>query len=118
MVLQESENIDERVGMIIKERGFSKQYQVMGRIDELRKRGAEESDIADILRNRLVSLNMESVAVKWRVDSGSRKLSNSENFKDIFISPELSPTRKQGEEDRKLRLKLRDPYERRSLRWC
>ena len=43
---------------------------------------------------------MESVAVKW--ESGfwiSRKLSNSENFKDIFISPDL--TRKQAEEDRK-----------------
>ena len=49
---------------------------------------------------------MESVAVKWRVVSGSRKLSNSENFKDIFISPDL--TRKQAEEDRKLRLKLKE----------
>ena len=28
---------------------------------------------------------MESVAVKWRVVSGSRKLSNSENFKDILF---------------------------------
>ena len=34
------------------------------------------------------------------------KLSNSENFKDIFISPDL--TRKQAEEDRKLRLKLKE----------
>ena len=49
---------------------------------------------------------MESVAVKWRVVSGSRKLSNSENFKNIFISPDL--TRKQAEEDRKLRLKLKE----------
>ena len=47
----------------------------------------------------------ESVAVKWRVVSGSRKLSNSENFKEIFISPDL--TRKQAE-DRKLRLKLKE----------
>ena len=61
---------------------------------------------SDIGRNRLVSLKMESVAVKWRVVSGSRKLSNSENFKDIFISPDL--TRKQAEEDRKLRLKLKE----------
>ena len=30
----------------------------------------------------------------------------SENFKDIFISPDL--TRKQAEEDRKLRLKLKE----------
>ena len=49
---------------------------------------------------------MESVAVKWRVVSGSQKLSNSENFKDIFISPDF--TRKQAEEDRKLRLKLKE----------
>ena len=48
---------------------------------------------------------MESVAIKWRVVSGSRKLSNSENFKDIFISPDL--TRKQAE-DKKLRLKLKE----------
>ena len=64
--------MDEKVGMIMKELGFSKQYQVMGRIGGLGKRGAEESDIG---RNRLVSLRMESVAVKWRVVSGSRKLS-------------------------------------------
>ena len=49
---------------------------------------------------------MESVAVKWRKVSGSRKLSNSENFKDIFIPPDL--TRKQAEEDRKLRLILEE----------
>ena len=103
---QESEDMDEKVGMIMKELGFSKQYTVMGRIGGLRKRGAEESDIADIGKNRLVSLKMESVAVKWRVVSESRKLSNSEKFKDIFISPDL--TRKQAEEDRKLRLKLKE----------
>ena len=104
--IQESEDLDEKVGMNMKELGFSKQYTVMGRIGELRKRGAEVSDIADIGRNQLVSLKMESVAVKWRVVSGSRKLSNSENFKNIFISPDL--TRKQGEEDKKLRLKLKE----------
>ena len=43
--------MDEKVGMIMKELGFLKQYQVMGRIGGLRKRGAEESDIADIGRN-------------------------------------------------------------------
>ena len=55
---------------------------------------------------------MESVAVKWRVVSGSRKLSNSDNLRTFllklrtfFISPDL--TRKQAEEDRKLRLKLK-----------
>ena len=104
--IPESEDMDEKVGMIMKELGFSKQYTVMGKIGGLRKRGAEESDIADIGRNQLVNLKMESVAVKWRVVSGSRKLSNSENFKDIFISPDL--TRKQAEEDRKLRLKLKE----------
>ena len=101
--IQESEDMDEKVGMTMKELGFSKQYQVMGRIGGLGKRGAEESDIG---RNRLVSLKMESVAVKWRVVSGSRKLSNSDNFQDIFISQDL--TRKQAEEDRKLRLKLKE----------
>ena len=94
------------VEMIMKELGLSKPYQVMGRIGGLRKRGVEESDIADIGGNRLVSLKMESVAVKWRVVSGSRKLSNSENFEDIFNSPDL--TMKQTEEDRKLRLKLKE----------
>ena len=62
--IQESEDMDEKVGMIMKELGFLKQYQVMGRIGGLRKRGAEESDIANNGRNRLVSLKMESVAVK------------------------------------------------------
>ena len=104
--IQQSEDMDEKVGMIIRELGFSKQYQVMGRIGGLRKREAEESDIADNGRNRLVSLKTESVAVKWREVSGSRKLSNSKNVKDIFISPDL--TRKQAEEDRKLRLKLKE----------
>ena len=45
--------------------------------------------------------------IKWRVVrvvSGSRKLSNSENFKDTFISPDL--TKKQAE-DWKLRQKLK-----------
>ena len=47
--IQESEDMDEKVEMIMKELGISKQYQVMGRIGGLRKRGgAEESDIADI----------------------------------------------------------------------
>ena len=36
--IQESEDMDEKVGMIMKELGFSKQYQVMGRIGMLRKR--------------------------------------------------------------------------------
>ena len=98
--------MNEKVGMIMKELGFSKQYQVMGRIGGLRKRSAEESDNADIGKNRLVSLKMESVAVKWRVVSISQKLMNSDNFKDVFISPDL--TRKQAEKDRKLRLKLKE----------
>ena len=37
--IQESEDMNEKVGMIMKELGFSKQYQVMGRIGGLRKRG-------------------------------------------------------------------------------
>ena len=65
------------------------QYQVMGRVGGLRKCGAEESDIEYTGRNRPVSLKIESMAVKWRVVSGSRKLSNSENSKDIPISPEV-----------------------------
>ena len=40
--------MDEEVGRIMKELGFSNQYQVIGRIGGLRKRGAEESDIANI----------------------------------------------------------------------
>ena len=62
--IQESEDMDEKVGLIMKELGFSKQYRVMGRIGGLRKKGAEESDNADIGRNRLVSLTLESVTVK------------------------------------------------------
>ena len=80
--------MDEKVGRIMKELGFSKQYTVIGRIGGLRKRGAEESDIADIGRNRLVSLKMESVAVKWRVVSESRKLSNSETSR-TFLFPQI-----------------------------
>ena len=37
--IQESEDMDEKVGMIMKELGFSKQYTVIGRIGGLRKRG-------------------------------------------------------------------------------
>ena len=37
--IQESEDMDEKVEMIVKELGFSKQYQVMGRIGGLRERG-------------------------------------------------------------------------------
>ena len=69
--IQKSEDMDQKAGMIMKELGFSKQYhQVMGRISGLRKRGAEESDNADIGRNRLVSLKMESVGVsgEWFLD--------------------------------------------------
>ena len=69
--IQEKEDMDEKVGMTMKEFGFSKQYQVIGRIGGLRKRGAEESDIADIGRESIGELKMESVAVKWRVVSGS-----------------------------------------------
>ena len=83
--IQESEDIDEKVGMIMKELGFLKQYQVMGRIGGLRKRGAEESDIADIGRNRFVSLKMESVAVKWRVVSGSRENSRIQKTLRTFL---------------------------------
>ena len=54
--IQESEDMDVKVGMIMKELGFLKQYQVKGRIGGLRKRGAEESDIADILEERVTSL--------------------------------------------------------------
>ena len=64
--IQESEDMDEKVGMIMKELGFSKQYQVMGRIGGLRKRGAEESDIADIGRNQLVSQWLSSG--EWFLD--------------------------------------------------
>ena len=89
--IQESEDMDEKVGMIMKELGFSKQYQVMGRIGGLRKKeegGAEESDIADIGRNQLVSLKMESVAVKWRVVSGSRIQKTLRNNIRLFYSSE------------------------------
>ena len=37
--IQESENMDEKVGMIMKELGFSKQYTVMGRVGGLREEG-------------------------------------------------------------------------------
>jgi len=75
----------------------------MGRIGGLRNKRAEEIDTADIGRNQLVSLKMESVHGS-QVESGFW-ISNSENFNDIFISPDL--TRKQVE-DRKLRLKLKE----------
>ena len=39
--IQESEDIDEKVRMIMKELDFSKQYQLMGRISGLRKRERE-----------------------------------------------------------------------------
>ena len=37
--IQESEDMDKKVGIIMKKLGFSKHYQVMGRIGGLRKRG-------------------------------------------------------------------------------
>ena len=68
----------------------------MDRVGGLRKRGAEESDNAEIGRNRLVSLKMESVAVRWKVVSGSQKLLSLPNL-----------TRKQAVHARKLRLELK-----------
>ena len=70
------------------------------------KLAATSSLATDSGKSRLISLRMESVADKWRVIADSRKLSSSSRFKDIFISPDL--TRKQAEEDRKLRLKLKE----------
>ena len=111
--IQESE--DEKVRMIMKELGFSKQYTVMDRIGGLRKRGAEESDI---ILQTLVGIDVWVWRWSQWLSSGEWFLdlenSNSENFKDIFISPDL--TRKQAEEDRKLRLKLK-LHQSRPLGW-
>ena len=64
--IQESEDMDEKVGMIMEGTWlFRSSIPVMGRIGGLRKRGAEESDhCRHWYVNRLVSLKMESVAVK------------------------------------------------------
>ena len=58
------------------------------------------------VRCRLVSVKLGSVGDKWRIVSEARKLSKSADMKDIFISPDL--TRKQAEEDRELRTKLKE----------
>ena len=47
----------------MKELGFSKQYQGMGRISGLSKIGAEESDNADIGKNRLVPMAIRDSCV-------------------------------------------------------
>ena len=104
--IKESEDVEEKVEMIMEELGFKKGYHVVGRIGGLKKRGGEEVLDTENGKSRLISLRMDSVADKWRVIADSRKLSSSERLKDIFISPDL--TRKQAEEDRKLRLKLKE----------
>ena len=45
--------MDEKVGMTMKELGFSKQYQVMGRIGGLRKRGLRR-----VILQTLVGINL------------------------------------------------------------
>ena len=53
-----------------------------------------------------MSVKLGSVGDKWRIVSEARKLSRSTNLKEIFISPDL--TRKQAEEDKGLRMKLKE----------
>ena len=103
--IKESEDVEEKVGIIMEELGFKKGYHVVGRIGGVKKRGEEDLAVENG-KSRLISLRMDSVADKWRVIADSRKLSSSTCLKDIFISPDL--TRKQAEEDRKLRLKLKE----------
>ena len=64
--IQESEDMDEKVGRIMKELGFSKQYTVIGRIGGLRKRGAEESDI----RSEESAREFEDGVSSCQVESG------------------------------------------------
>ena len=100
--IQESEDMDEKVGMIMKELYFTKQYQVIDRISGLGKKGTDESDIADFGRKRLVSLKMESVAIKWRVVSGSRKLTASVQTKNLHPSaftPSIKRIQSRGQSD-------------------
>ena len=102
--IQEDDDAEMRVKAIMKELGHTRQYQVIGRIGRLRKNEAGEEGGA--VRCRLVSVKLGSVGDKWRIVSEARKLSKSASMKDIFISPDL--TRKQAEEDKELRMKLKE----------
>ena len=73
----ESEDVEEKFGMIMEELGFKKGYHMVGRIGGLRKRGVEEESAAESGKSRLISLRMESVADKWRVIADFWKLSSS-----------------------------------------
>ena len=104
--IREDEDAEKRVEAIMQELGHKRQYQVLGRIGKLRKDVAGEERGAVGVRCRLVSVKLGSVGDKWRIVSEARKLSKSADMKDIFISPDL--TRKQAEEDRELRTKLKE----------
>ena len=57
-------------------------------------------------KDRLVRVKLESVRDKWRLVAEAKKLAGKDGFKEIYLMPDL--TRKQAEDDRQLRLKLKE----------
>ena len=102
--IREDEDAEKRVKDIMEELGYTRQYQVVGRIGRLRKTevGVGIGTVGD--RSRLVSVKLGSVGDKWGIVSEARKLSKSTNMKEIFFSPDL--TRKQADEDKGLMMKV------------
>ena len=57
-------------------------------------------------KDRLVRVKLDTVTDKWKFIAGAKKLAGSSKFKEVYIMPDL--TRKQADEDRQLRLKLKE----------
>ena len=54
----------------------------------------------------MVRVKLDNVTDKWKLIAGAKKLASSSNFKEVYIMPDL--TRKRTDEDRQLRMKLKE----------
>ena len=96
--IKESDDAEEKVGEILQEMGYHKTFQVVERVGKVGGTGKG--------KDRLVRVKLETVTDKWRLIAGAKKLANSSSFKEVYIMPDL--TRKQADEDKQLRLKLKE----------
>ena len=96
--IKESDDAEEKVGEILLEMGYRKAFQVVERVGRLGGPGRS--------KDRLIRVKLDTISDKWRLIAGAKKLAGSSNFKDVYIMPDL--TRKQADEDRQLRLKLKE----------
>ena len=102
--IKEGEDAHVRVDEILLELGYTKTGQVVDRVGRLND--AKKDKNLSSRKDRLVRVKLESVKDKWRLVGEAKKLAGKDGFKEIYIMPDL--TRKQAEDDRLLRLKLKE----------